>query len=92
MKIKVPVKEYPTFIDCHVYNKDILGELTFLYREAYNKELVNIELYKKLLRLDHTLEYLTQQLELLTLINGNEELINMVEMTIDKLTKDEVIL
>lgn len=92
MKVIVPIKEYPTFIECHVYEKDVLGDLTFLYREIYNKELVNTDTYKKLLRCENTLEYLERQLELLTLINGDPELIKIVQTTIDKLTRDEVIL
>lgn len=92
MKVIVPIKDYPTFIECHVYNKDLFGELTFLYKEVYNKELVNVETYKKLFRCDSALEYLEHQLELLTLIDGDEELIKIVQTAIDKLTKDEVIL
>lgn len=91
MKVIVPVKEYPSFIECQVYEKDIFGHLKFLYRETYNKELVNIEIYKKLLRIDNTLEYLEKQLELLNLIN-DEESIKIIQTAIDKLTRDEVIL
>lgn len=92
MKVIVPIKEHPTFIECHIYDKDMLGESTFLYREIYNKELMNMDTYKKLLRCDQTLEYLERQLELLTLIDGDKELIKIVQTTIDKLTKDVVIL
>lgn len=70
----------------------MLGEITFLYRQTYNKELVNIDVYKKLLRYDETIEYLERQLEILTSINGDEQLIKLVQTTLDKLTKDEVIL
>ena len=89
MKVIVPIKEYPLFIEYYVYNKDNSGQMTFLYREIYNKELVNMEIYKKLLRHDRTMEYLEHQLELLTLIDGDKQLINAIQVIMDKLTKDE---
>ena len=91
MRVIVPIKEYPRFIEYHVYDKDILGYSKFLYSGSYNKELVNMELYKKLIRHDNTLKYLENQLELLNIMQGDEELINIVQTTIDKLTNDEVI-
>ena len=91
MKIIVPRKEYATFIECDVYNKNLLGEPIFLYNTTYKKDVVNLETYKKLLRYDNTIEYLEHQLELLKLINGDKELINVIENTLNKLTRDEVI-
>lgn len=92
MKVIVPIKEYPLFIEYHVYEKDILGHMKFLYREIYNKDLVTMDIYKKLLRHDRTLEYLEQQLELLMLLNEDEKLINAIQVIIEKLTKDETVI
>jgi hypothetical protein len=91
MKIIIPKKEYATFIECDIYEKDLFGESKFLYREMFPKEIINTEKFMKLHRYEKTVEYLTNKLEILTLINADKEIIDMVETIIDKLTRDEVI-
>jgi len=91
MKIIVPVKEYAKFIKCNVYNKDVFGELKFLYNETYNKEMINIETLKKLLRYDNTLKYIDNKLDVLTTLNADKELIKVLKDVRDKLTRDEVV-
>lgn len=91
MKIIIPVNEYATFIECDIYEKNLFGESKFLYRETYPKEMINTDKFMKLQRYENTLEYLENKLEVLTLLKADSELINLVQNTIDKLTRDEVI-
>jgi len=74
-----------------VYNKDVFGELKFLYNETYNKEMINIETLKKLLRYDNTLKYIDNKLDVLTTLNADKELIKVLKDVRDKLTRDEVV-
>lgn len=85
MKQLVPIKEYPTFIECEVWDVDLFGERTFLYKEVYNKELVNTEKLNKLLNYDSTVEYLEHQIELLTLVD-DKQLLNLAQTIYEKLT------
>ncbi len=91
MKIIVPVKEYATFIECDIYEKNLFGESKFLYRETFAKEIINTDKFMKLRRYENTVEFLQNKLEVLTLLKADSELIRLVEDTIDKLTRDEVI-
>lgn len=91
MKVVVPTKEYPAFIECDVYDKNFLGESRFLYRDTIPKKPIDIETFKKLQRYEKTLEFLENKLEFLTFIHADGEIIKLVENTIDKLTRDEVI-
>ena len=91
MKIIVPKKEWATFIECDVYEKNLFGESKFLYSETFPKEIINTEKFMKLHRYENTVEFLENKLEVLTLLKADDELIRLVEEIINRLTRDEVI-
>ena len=90
-KIIVPIKEYPTWIDCHVFKKESTGEYSFLYREPYQKDYINIETLKKLLRYDRTVERLEKYMNVLELLELPEETKRFITTIYEDLTKDDVI-
>lgn len=88
-KIIIPIKEYPTWIDCYVFRKEPTGELTFLYREPYQKELVNTETLKKLIKYDRTLEELQKYVDVLDFLELPEQTKTFINKIYEKLTKDD---
>lgn len=90
-KIIVPMKEYPTWIDCYVYRKEPTGEYVFLYREPYQKDLVNIEILNKLIKYDRVMDYLEKHMNVLDLLELPEQTKKFIKNIYEQLTKDEVV-
>ena len=90
-KIIIPVKEYPAWIECAVFKKEVDGTLVFLYREPYQKQYINIELLNKLLRMDRAVDYIEKYINVLDMLELSEDTKKIIRNIYKMLTENETV-